>query len=359
MRHSKYISLLLVFVLVLGTLPFNAFAIGYYDAMKDRYSVYELDLQCLDNYVILHFFDSEPYAVFTDLELCTNTPIQNTYDRMEEQLTGDETPEEVYPIFEKAVYNEVLKRGLNAAQVELFVSYTPKALTELGVDVEALEEYAGKTKIFEEVAKNVYQDIDSLAKAIIKTCGDDLKKSDIFTDISDVEWAREAIEYFASQGILTGDSDNLFNPDADMKREELAKFLSLAFELTEKADIAFSDVPEGSKYHDFVSKIIASGFMKGYGESFGVGDVLTRQDLAVICVRYLETENKIAQNSETLNFSDKDEISDYAKDSVNTLASMGIVNGMEDGSFAPLKPVTRAEATKIIYETIKFCKEVK
>ena len=358
MRRTKFISMLLAGVLTLGALPMGAFAIGYYEAMKDRYSIYELDLKCLDNYVLLHFFESEPYKIFTDFKLCTNTPIQNTYDRMEENLTGDESPEEVYPIFEEAVYNEVLKRGLDASQVELFVSYTPKALGDLGVDVDALMSSSNKTAIFTQVAKDTYQDIESLAKAIINAGGEDLKISDSFDDISDVTWAKEAIEYFVSQGILSGDN-NSFMPNADMKREELAKFLSLAFNLTETTDIAFLDVDKDIWYYDFVGKIVSSGFMKGYGDTFGVGDVLTRQDLSVICVRYLETKNKLTQNTETLNFADAEEISDYAKDSVNTLASMKIVNGMEDGSFAPLKPVSRAEAAKTVYETIKYCGEVK
>lgn len=358
MRRTKFMSMLLAGVLTLGALPMGAFAIGYYDAMKERYSIYELDLKCLDNYVLLHFFESEPYKIFTDFKLCTNTPIQNTYDRMEENLTGDESPEEVYPIFEEAVYNEVLKRGLDAEQVELFVSYTPKALGALGVDVDALMSSSNKTAIFTQVAKDTYQDIESLAKAIINAGGEDLKKADSFDDISDVTWAKEAIEYFVSQGILSGDN-NFFMPNADMKREELAKFLSLAFNLTEATDIAFSDVDRDSWYHDFVGKIVASGFMKGYGEDFGVGDVLTRQDLAVICARYLNSKGQLAQNTGNANFVDAEIVSDYAKESVAILTSMGILNGMEDGSFAPLKPVTRAEATKTVYETIKYCGEVK
>ena len=47
-------------------------------------------------------------------------------------------------------------------------------------------------------------------------------------------------------------------------------------------------------------------------------------------------------------FSDAEDISDYAAEGVSALKNMQILNGFEDGSFKPLNSLTRAEAAKII-----------
>ena len=47
---------------------------------------------------------------------------------------------------------------------------------------------------------------------------------------------------------------------------------------------------------------------------------------------------------------DYDDVSDYAKVSVDTLARAGIINGFNDGTFRPHSYITRAQAAKIMYE---------
>ena len=49
-------------------------------------------------------------------------------------------------------------------------------------------------------------------------------------------------------------------------------------------------------------------------------------------------------------FGDAAEISEYAKDAVCSMQKAGIINGLDDGSFAPHAVCSRAMAAKIIYE---------
>ena len=51
-------------------------------------------------------------------------------------------------------------------------------------------------------------------------------------------------------------------------------------------------------------------------------------------------------------FTDKERIADYASDAVSALSSSGMINGMDDGSFAPLENATRAQAAVMIYRVI-------
>ena len=53
------------------------------------------------------------------------------------------------------------------------------------------------------------------------------------------------------------------------------------------------------------------------------------------------------------NFTDAEDIADYAKEPINILYRLEIVNGYEDGSFKPNAPITRAEAAKMIYTALE------
>ena len=79
---------------------------------------------------------------------------------------------------------------------------------------------------------------------------------------------------------------------------------------------------------------------------FGIGDNVTRQDMAVIIFRAAQ----LKASEKTADFSDFEKISDYAKEAVGALCSAGIINGTGDNCFSPLETVTRAQAAKIAYE---------
>ena len=84
-------------------------------------------------------------------------------------------------------------------------------------------------------------------------------------------------------------------------------------------------------------------YLLGYGNGmFGPDNSMTRGEAAQIFYNLLE--NKAVEIN--VIFSDVAADAWYAK-AINTLGSMGIVVGMEDGSFAPESPITRAEFTAI------------
>ena len=56
--------------------------------------------------------------------------------------------------------------------------------------------------------------------------------------------------------------------------------------------------------------------------------------------------------AQALDFSDADSISGYAKEAVGVLTGAQIINGMGDGTFGPKNAVTRAQASKVVYELL-------
>ena len=177
-------------------------------------------------------------------------------------------------------------------------------------------------------------------------------KTVTFSDLDSVPWAKEAIETFASMGVVNGMGDGTFRPNNNITRAEFTKILMMAFELIdENAVSSFSDVKEGAWYYKAIASAEKLGIVKGKGDgTFGVNDEILRQDIAVMLYRtaqYLGID--LDGDVNDITFTDESDISDYAKEAVAAMQKAGIIKGVGDGSFAPKKLATRAEATVMIY----------
>lgn len=179
-----------------------------------------------------------------------------------------------------------------------------------------------------------------------------LEAKDEFSDLSSAPWAKDAINILASEGVLSGTGDGTFCPQNTITRAQFAQMVVKAFDiplLTEKA-MSFTDVNRGDWYHEAIQILCHRGIVNGISSTeFGVNQPITRQDMAVIINRTMShLKMTIAQGNE-ITFADEADISDYAKNSVTLLTKTGIINGKENGTFAPKDTATRAEAAVIIY----------
>ena len=122
----------------------------------------------------------------------------------------------------------------------------------------------------------------------------------------------------------------------------------------ESSDGVFTDVLSGAWYEGYVYALYKNQLISGMGEGkFGTGEVITRQDAAVMVYRCLERAG-VDVSGEGSVFGDADNISDYAKVAVSGLSQKGIINGNEEGLFLPGKSLTRAEAAKILSDALKI-----
>ena len=104
------------------------------------------------------------------------------------------------------------------------------------------------------------------------------------------------------------------------------------------------------KIHIRFKNACAAGLVSGTSkDTFGVGQKITRQDLAVII--YRAVGDKIKATGTAPAFADKNEVDGYAVAAVTVLAKAGIING-SDGKFNPKNYCTRAEMAKIVYGVI-------
>lgn len=187
---------------------------------------------------------------------------------------------------------------------------------------------------------------------------DDIKTADVFDDLEEASWAKEAITELYYKGIVNGVTEREFKPNNNVKREEFAKLLTAAF----KMDLVstkqyFTDISEDDWCYNYVNSLYLAGVTTGQGDgTFGKGLDITRQDICVMVCRMAEVakagfKNQDKDFDESV-ITDYDKIADYAKDSVKTLYNAGILSGYDDGSFNPEGFATRGEAAKIIYKTL-------
>ena len=176
-----------------------------------------------------------------------------------------------------------------------------------------------------------------------------------FTDLESHKWAEEAIYALQEKGIVQGTGENSFEPARAVTREEFVKMLVLSADIfDENATVPFKDTAQGAWYVPYVGSAYNAKLINGITEDmFGIGRVITREQLAVMIYRALDSQHALQSVNAEDAFSDIDKVSDFALDAVNYVKASGLMNGMGDGSFAPHENVNRAQAAKVIYELLQ------
>jgi hypothetical protein len=176
-----------------------------------------------------------------------------------------------------------------------------------------------------------------------------------FTDIDSVPWAKEQIEYLASEGIIKGTSDTTFSPNDSIKRGDYITLLVRMLKLDETVSDNFADVPADSYYYHEIGVAKKLGMTNGIGDNLFSPDApVTRQDMMTMTTRALQAIGQIADNSIADNaildrFTDKGEISEYALPSVAYVVENGYITGNGAGEIQPKNNTTRAETAVFMY----------
>lgn len=166
-----------------------------------------------------------------------------------------------------------------------------------------------------------------------------------FSDLAGYEWAEEYIELLSSEGIISGKSEGVYAPSDSVKREEVAKMIVGEFKFSQvSSDGSFSDVSSDAWYAPYVYALKDANIARGISDTlFGTGNPITRQDAAVMLCNALESHKSKFVADKNTDFADFDSVAGYAKEAVTYMASIGVINGYSDNTFAPSSTITRAE----------------
>ncbi|MHB9145052.1 MAG: S-layer homology domain-containing protein [Symbiobacteriia bacterium] len=177
--------------------------------------------------------------------------------------------------------------------------------------------------------------------------------SDSFKKFNDMagHWAEGDVLKLASLGVAKGFADGGYHPGDTITRAQFTNLLVIAAGLAPVAHptLSFKDADQIPVWSQgYVAAGVTAGLIAGYEDNtFRPNALVTRAEMAKLVAGALKLKNKLPANPAS-SFTDNDSVPSWAKDSVGQAASAGIIKGMPDGSFAPSRTATRAEAATMI-----------
>lgn len=179
-----------------------------------------------------------------------------------------------------------------------------------------------------------------------------------FSDVSESDWFYKGVSYVVENGMMNGVGENQFAPNAPLTREMLAVVLYNMEKQPESTGVnPFADVKADMWYTDAIVWANANGIVAGYDDStFGLGDSITREQLATILYRYAQLKGyDVTEKADLTGYADSTAISGYAVEAMQWANANGIVNGMTATTLAPQGTATRAQVATMLmnfYENV-------
>ena len=136
----------------------------------------------------------------------------------------------------------------------------------------------------------------------------------------------------------------------------------LGHEIENAASGVFSDM-SNSFFKNIVDKAYAAGIVNGQKDGeFHEKDMVTREQYAAMLyrtIKYVEQERNtsvLTQVQGTIQFEDDEKISNWAKESVHALASLGVIQGTSQSNFEPQREVSFEQMLVLSYRCFSIFK---
>lgn len=177
-----------------------------------------------------------------------------------------------------------------------------------------------------------------------------------FTDVPDGAWYEEGVRYAFENGLMTGTGTDTFSPDLAATRGTIVTMLYRLENSPAAGVAAFDDVADSAWYADTVAWAAEHGIVGGYGNGkFGPDDPITREQMATILYRYAQyKEYDVSKQADLNGYTDTDNISSYAVESLSWANVKGLVTGTSATTLTPGGSATRAQVAVIL---MRFCCE--
>lgn len=174
--------------------------------------------------------------------------------------------------------------------------------------------------------------------------------SNPFSDVPTNHWAYDAVMILPAEGIIEGYGDGSFRGDRNITRYEaatmLAKVIVSKSNTVSNGSMSFTDIPSGHWARDAVALLSGAGISNGYSDgSFRGDNNITRYEMAVMISKLISGGGEYATGA--MSFIDVP-TDHWAADAVKFLASKGINEGYEDGTFRGDKNMTRYEVAAML-----------
>ncbi len=174
-----------------------------------------------------------------------------------------------------------------------------------------------------------------------------------FTDVDSDDWFLAAVQYVYENGRMAGTSSTTFQPEVNLTRAMAAQVLyNLESQPTVTGDTTFTDAADAG---DWAVKAITwaeqTGVVAGIGDGlFDPTANVTREEFAQMMYNYASyKEYDLTLEGDLSQFEDASAISGWAETAMSWANGSGLINGHEaTGLIDPAGTTTRAQAASII-----------
>lgn len=186
--------------------------------------------------------------------------------------------------------------------------------------------------------------------AILASLVSPASASSQFKDIPNGHWSEEAVNYGVSNGYINGLPDGSFGLGNSITRQDASVMIASALyggkDKIPQNTLDFSDVSNDNYAANAIASLVELGAISGYGDgTFKPKKTITREEFAKILVNAFNLSRDYDYN--VPEFSDVS-YDRWSKEYIDILTQFG-VGGVGQGKFAPKNLVTREQAAQFIY----------
>ena len=172
-----------------------------------------------------------------------------------------------------------------------------------------------------------------------------------FTDVKETDWFFKGVEYVVDKGVMSGVSENQFDPSGKLTRAMLVQMLyNMESRPACDAENAFMDVPVGQWYTDAVIWANDEKIVSGMGDGlFAPNMEITREQMVAMLYNYAKYKGyDVTASADLSAFADTASVSAWAQPAMQWAVAEGYISGMGDSQLAPQGTATRAEIASVI-----------
>lgn len=181
-----------------------------------------------------------------------------------------------------------------------------------------------------------------------------------FTDV-EAHWAEEAVNDLSSRMVYQDEGIDTFSPDQEISRAEFAALMVRGLGIRPETEAApFSDVSPSDRYSSAINSAFSYKLISGFEDgTFRPKNKITREEAMVVVSKMMVITNLKAKlpvgdaDSILQPYTDAEEISNWARNSIADSILAGIVSGRSSSEIAPQTYVTRAEVASIVQRLLQ------
>lgn len=190
-------------------------------------------------------------------------------------------------------------------------------------------------------------------------------EGNLFPDTYKGTWYYDAVTYANGAGMMKGYSNGNFGTSDSIQRQDFLVMLARMAKIEEGwyEDYnpgEFTDFNKDSYYAYAVNWGYESGIVTGYLDGrFGIGDVMTREQLVTFLYRYAQSIGHNVQVSPASaaeirgKYADFGSVSDFAEDAILWAIDRGVIKGKTANTIVPQGNAQRCEVAQIMYNIFK------